>query len=128
MIAGGRYHNVGLNSNGVAVAWGSDYEGQCDLPAGLSSVMAVAAGAHHSMLLLDGEAPAPRLFNSIWAASRFRVRVQSQARKNYALEFKDSLLNSSWTSLSTNHGNGALLQLQDAAASSGRRFYRVRQW
>ena len=33
------------------VAWGDNDYGQCNVPAGLSGVVAVAAGAYHSLAL-----------------------------------------------------------------------------
>jgi len=62
------------------------------------------------------------------SGSEFKVRVQTLARKNYALEVKDSLASSTWTSLATNRGNGSLLQFTDLTPLLARRFYRIRQW
>ncbi|HZR18648.1 MAG TPA: hypothetical protein VFE51_15250, partial [Verrucomicrobiae bacterium] len=43
-LAAGRYHSLGLLSDGTVAAWGSDMYGQLDVPVGLSNVVAIAAG------------------------------------------------------------------------------------
>jgi hypothetical protein len=128
MLAGGAKHTVALTTNGAAVAWGSDYEGQCNLPSNLSTAIAVAAGAHHSLVLFETSVFAPRLFGPNRGGGGFRVRIQTLARKNYALEWKSNLYSGLWTALATNRGNGAVLQFSDPASPSSGRFYRVRQW
>ncbi len=128
MLAGGGQHTLALMTNGAVAAWGSDYDGQCDLPSSLSGAIAVAAGAHHSLVLLDNGAFTPQLFGMVRNGSEFTVRLQTLARKNYALEFKDSLSSSAWTSLATNRGNSSLLQFTDLTPLLARRFYRIRQW
>jgi alpha-tubulin suppressor-like RCC1 family protein len=40
-----------LQTDGTVVAWGADYAGQIDVPAGLTNIVAVAAGGAHSMAL-----------------------------------------------------------------------------
>src|ERR1043165_9318678 len=37
-------HVLALRSDGTVVSWGSDPDGQCDVPAGLTNVTNVAAG------------------------------------------------------------------------------------
>jgi len=52
-----RSHTVALKSNGTVVAWGSntdfngDVAGQSTVPAGLSGVVAIAAGDYHTVAL-----------------------------------------------------------------------------
>ena len=46
--AAGGGHTCGLRSDRVVVCWGDDSDGQTDVPAGLGSARAVAAGADHS--------------------------------------------------------------------------------
>ena len=36
---------------GTVAAWGDDSQGQCDVPGGLSNVVAVAGGGAHSLAL-----------------------------------------------------------------------------
>ena len=50
-IAIGFYHSVGLKSDGTVTAWGYDYYGETDVPAGLTGVTAVSAGAYHTVAL-----------------------------------------------------------------------------
>ncbi len=38
-------------TNGSVVAWGDDWNGQCDLPAALTNAVAIAAGAAHTVVL-----------------------------------------------------------------------------
>jgi len=76
-VAAGTDHDLALKQDGTVVAWGSDwnetvstwtgqytYLGQSDVPAGLSGVVAIAAGPFYSMALTSagevvawGEAP-----------------------------------------------------------------------
>ena len=41
-IAGGDYHSLALKSDGTVVAWGDNVDHQCDIPPGLTNVVAVA--------------------------------------------------------------------------------------
>jgi len=42
-------HNLALHSNGTVVAWGANQYGQTNVPAGLTNVIAIAAGGRHSV-------------------------------------------------------------------------------
>jgi hypothetical protein len=44
-------HTLALRNDGTVVAWGYNANGQTNVPAGLSNVTAIAAGAGHSMAL-----------------------------------------------------------------------------
>ncbi|MDB6024943.1 MAG: hypothetical protein JWM68_1166 [Verrucomicrobiales bacterium] len=50
-IAAGGSHSLALKSNTTVVAWGRSSEGQTNVPAGLTNVIAVAGGAFHSLAL-----------------------------------------------------------------------------
>lgn len=50
-IAGGSYHTVALLPDGTVTAWGLRGYGQCDVPDGLTDVVAVAASDYNSMAL-----------------------------------------------------------------------------
>ena len=50
----GRYEpRAGAKNDGTVVAWGSNANGQTNVPAGLSNVVDIAAGIQHSMALMS---------------------------------------------------------------------------
>src|SRR5439155_10850096 len=49
--AAGSYHQLALNGDGTVVAWGSNSNGQTNVPVGLSNVVAIAAGDNDSLAL-----------------------------------------------------------------------------
>lgn len=54
-VACGGGHSLGLRSDGTIVAWGNNYDGQCDVPAPNTDFIAVAGGGFHSLgLKSDG--------------------------------------------------------------------------
>ena len=109
-------------------AWGANWNGQCTLPSDLSDVVGLAAGEYHSLALLGGNLPAPRLLSPVRQGSRFSALVQTLDRQNYALEFNNTVATTNWSAVVTNAGNGGLVQLKDPAATASQRFYRVRRW
>jgi len=50
-VAGGDKHSIALKRNGTVVAWGENYDGQTNVPAGLNGVVGIAAGLGHSVAL-----------------------------------------------------------------------------
>lgn len=42
---------LALKNDGTVIAWGTNNQGQCNVPPGLTGVIAIAAGGHHSMAL-----------------------------------------------------------------------------
>ena len=52
-------HSLALRRDGSVVAWGcgSEDAGQCSVPAGLTSVTAIAAGRDHSLALVGTSLP-----------------------------------------------------------------------
>ena len=115
-VAGGGAHSLALRADGAVMAWGANWNGQCDIPPGLVPAVGIAAGGYHTVVLLEGVMPVPRLMNPARKGDRFSVLLQTLNRKNYALEYKDSLTETNWTTLSTNAGNGALRTLADPSA------------
>jgi hypothetical protein len=51
-VLGGRLAAAEAQTNARVVMWGDDSFGQTNMPAGLSNVIAIAAGAYHSLALL----------------------------------------------------------------------------
>src|SRR5262249_45004891 len=47
----GYLHSVAMKSDGTVIAWGYNASGQCNVPAGLDRVTAVAAGGSHTLAL-----------------------------------------------------------------------------
>ncbi len=50
-ISAGTDHTLAIASDGRVLAWGDNHYDQCDVPAGLDDVVAVAAGQNHSLAL-----------------------------------------------------------------------------
>jgi uncharacterized repeat protein (TIGR02543 family) len=51
LIAGGDGHSLALLADGTVIAWGDNNRSQCNVPAGLTNVVAIAKGDYHSMAL-----------------------------------------------------------------------------
>jgi hypothetical protein len=119
---------VAARSKETVETRGANWNGQCDIPTACSNVFAIAAGAYHTLLLLDAPAAPPQLLTPARQDNSVSLLVQTLYRKNYALEFKNSLADTNWIALPTVRGNGALRVLSDPDASVSQRFYRLRQW
>lgn len=50
-IAAGYSHGLALKSNGSVVAWGSNSQGQTNVPSNATNIVAIAAGQTHSLAL-----------------------------------------------------------------------------
>jgi hypothetical protein len=127
-IAAGYEHNLVLRSNGTIVAWGANADGQTNAPPGVSNVVALEAGQRDSFALVGEAAASPTLRAEApqYSNGVFSVAVQTRADRSYQLEFKDSLADSVWTSLSPVPGDGTLRRLT-APALVTRRYFRVRE-
>jgi len=135
-IAAGGWHNLALQNDGTVVAWGAgigsdtnvDY-GQNIVPTGLTNVVQIAAGTLHSLALVGTRPPVTQivLAQPSLGTNGFSVSLPTQIGRVYQLEFKNSLTDSTWQSLSLRAGTGGRLQLTDPAVAS-QRFYRVLQW
>jgi hypothetical protein len=119
---------LALKADGTVAVWGNTVDGQCAVPGSLSNSVAIGAGENYSMVLLAGSLPVPQLLRPASKSTRFNAVVQTLNRKNYALEFKNSLAAPTWAAISTNSGNGALELLTDPTAAGAQRLYRMRQW
>ncbi len=100
------------------------------MPAGLSNVVAVAAGSYHTLALV-GEGPRvlrTPMSNPTVGAAGFSVSPPSQSGRVYELESKDQLTDGAWTALPLVAATRGWLTLKDAGPTTAQRFYRVRQW
>jgi hypothetical protein len=126
-IAAGFAHCLALRTNGTVVAWGRNEWGQTNTPSNLSNVVAIAAGAFHSLALV-GTAPTGSPANATVSSNAFSVSIPSQAGHVFELDYKTSFTDTNWTPLPLTAGNGANLILTDTNAIDPQRFYRVRRW
>ena len=127
-VAGGGAHSLALSSDGLVVAWGANGAGQSTVPPGLTDIAGVAAGESHSVALAGSTVPFPLLLTPVAGGGTFSALAQTLCRAEYALEFKTSLVDTAWTPVVTNRGNGAVGVLVDPGAASPRRYYRMRVW
>ena len=121
---------MALLRDGTLRAWGWNGSGQTDIPPGVSNVFAITSGTDHCLALVADSPPA---FQSSLVApavrlGTFHAALRTRSGCVYALQYKNSLLDPSWTALPLVAGNGGLLTLTDANAPNSQRFYRVRQW
>jgi hypothetical protein len=63
-ISAGAMHSLALRDNGTVIAWGDNFIGQTDVPAGLTGVVAIAAGVAHNLALVELPAYEFRGFDS----------------------------------------------------------------
>jgi hypothetical protein len=56
-VTAGGDHWLALKRDGAVTAWGANYQGQTDVPAGLSNVVAIAAGDQFSLAVTTGPIP-----------------------------------------------------------------------
>jgi alpha-tubulin suppressor-like RCC1 family protein len=128
-IAAGSYHLLGIKRDGTVCAWGRADSSQCDVPQGLSNVVAIAAGGTHSLALVVEPVTEPVsliVSNALWNNGVFSVSLPTAQGKTYRLEYKSFLDDGIWTALDPISGNGSLMQLQDTTATEPQRLYRVR--
>src|ERR1043166_4560933 len=50
-ITAGAWHTLGLRPDGTILAWGNDFDGQCEPPPDLNDAIAIAAGGYHSLAI-----------------------------------------------------------------------------
>lgn len=126
-VAAGSLNSLVLRQDGSVVAWGDNSRGQCAIPPGTVAT-AIAAGAYHSLVVLEGGPLAAPLFRPGIRGPEFGMLLQSRMRGWYALEHADAVSGADWTALPTVRGNGALLLLTDPAPAAAQRYYRVREY
>ncbi len=124
LAAGGR-HSLALKADGTCAMWGDNGHGQVGLPPNLSNLIALAAGEQHSLVLIAGTLPVPQMFRPSWHHNEFRTVMQTLNRHFYALQYKEALDGTNWTTLPPISGNGALQSLVDSTAATASRFFRA---
>jgi len=133
-IAAGTDISLALRADGTLYSWyiGEYFVFPGSPPTGLTNVMAISAkgGPGDGRALIGDGRPllSTPLTDALHGNATFSVTLQSQSGRVYALEFKDSLTDNSWTALPLVAGNGGLLELSDSSATGAQRFYRVRRW
>lgn len=133
IAAGGAYfgdHSLALKRDGTVVGWGDNASGQIDVPAGMTNVSAVAAGANFSLALQGTNPPSlhARISDLHRSVNSFSLMLPTWCGRVYELEYRDSLEPTDWRSLQLAAGNGRTLIFLDLSATNVQRFYRVRQW
>ena len=78
------------------------------------------------MSLVAGTLPTAKLLSSRWHNGCFSTVFQSINRNSYSLQYKNTVMATNWTTISTNLGNGALKLLSDPAATNSQRYYRLK--
>jgi hypothetical protein len=109
---------------------GNNY-GQSMVPAGLTNVVAIAAGGYHSLALVGSGPPVVQvtMANPSFGTNGFSVSLTARSGRVYRLEYKTALTNGSWTALPPVAGVPGALRLSDPTATgSGARFARVQRW
>src|SRR5204863_175263 len=126
-VAAGFYHCLALRENGTVVAWGYNNYGQTNVPAGLSNVVAIAAGGYQSIALLGQglSASSMEITNVHRDNGVFSLDVPTVRGKNHYLQYRDATTGGSWTSGLPVPGEGTVKTLTDPGATGSRRFYRV---
>ena len=124
-IAGGGFFSLALKPDGSISAWGI---GPTNPPPDLTGATAIAAGANHSLALPGRPTLQAPIVNVRWRTDGFQLSLATQSGRVYALEFKNSLEESNWTTLPLAAGNGGMLALTDPTTTSSQRYYRVCRW
>jgi len=92
-------------------------------------LLATNASGHASLrqLQLVARSAAPVRISALsWTAEKCTVTLESDVGRSYTLEHADSLASPAWEGVSAIPGNGGTLTLSDPAATTARRYYRVR--
>jgi hypothetical protein len=133
-IAAGEDICLALRSDGTVAFWhvGFNSSWPGNPPEGLTNVVAISTkGGPGDGLALIGDGPPllrTSLTDALYSDATFSVTLPTQSGRVYALEFKVSLTDGSWTALPLVAGNGRLLKLSDSSETGAQRFYRVRRW
>lgn len=126
-IAAGGTHSIALQTNGEVFTWGDNLYSESVSGLILPGASAVAAGAYHNLVLISSPAGPLLLSNPIRNGHTFTVSFPTVSGKTYTLQYKNSIQDAAWTSLSSITGNGGIRTLTDPLATPTTRFYRVTQ-
>jgi hypothetical protein len=114
---------LALKSDGTIVSWGSE----TNLPAGLTNVVAIAAGVGRSLAIIAELRIESLRLNGPYPAILFHTFSDQQ----YAVEYSSNLGPGSWSNLPGGGviGTGQEMLVSDTNAfpNAGNRFYRLRQ-
>jgi T5SS/PEP-CTERM-associated repeat protein len=124
----------------LAYQWrhdGTDLPGQTGTTLSFSAVQPSAAGSYTVVISNVGgsvtSAPAvlrvlisPMLVNTAFSGTNVNFSFTGAAGLSYTIEFKDELVQTAWTSLTTLTGDGSVLHANDHGPLPPHRFYRVR--
>jgi hypothetical protein len=130
-IAAGYGFALALKADGTVVGWGDPFFSETTPPTGLSNVVVLSVRGSGCLALVGSGPPPSRVPISAYRRSSgmFSVSLSSQAGRVYALEYKTSLADPSWTALPLVAGNAGTLILTDTSITNApQRFYRVRRW
>ncbi len=125
-IAAGNFHSMALQADGTVVAWGLNDVGETNVPRTLTNVIAIAAGQNFSMALIGNGPPTNHVLlpQPQFSGGQVGFAVPTLSGRTYALEYKNSLFDSNWTSLPLVPGNGGAILLTNPVGTNGQRFYR----
>jgi hypothetical protein len=124
-LAAGGTHSLALKTTGEVLTWGDDLYDESVSDLILPGASAVAAGAYHNLILISSPAGALFLSNPTRSGQTFTVSFATIPGKSYLLQYKNSLNDAAWTSLSSIPGTGGIRTLTDPFATPNTRFYRV---
>ena len=108
------------------VAWGYNYSGQTNTPAGLAVVAALAAGANHNLAVNAGGLANPWI-ESLRREADGQWTLTLQSRRGSLCELLSTTNLQQWTPLTTITNLGGRFLWTDPATNLSARFYRVRQ-
>ncbi len=87
----------------------------------------IATGTFSNFKISQGFVPqAPRITSMSFAAGQFTLGFATENSVTYRVEYKNNLTDPAWTSLTTVAGTGNPAAVTDPAATTPRRFYRIR--
>jgi hypothetical protein len=133
VVAGGEEHSLALKSDGTVVAWGSNAGpglvtniGQSIVPAGLSNVVAIAAGDYYSMAVVALAVESPTLQATL-SGKNFILSWPASAQ-SFSLQGTTNPADpSSWTTLTN---VPVIVNEQNTVTDpvvGGQQFYRLKQ-